>query len=220
MESTLEILGILFFMLLVLSAAVEVVLESFRGLLERFGVTWMKSKVSLEQSLALAKEFLPSDAAGQAEVMARVEAVKAAAGQLGETVTTKLLALDELKKNLEGGGLPVDALGQLNAVAAQVSLELTRNERARVFTVRFLAAVLGCLLVWMSHFHVFELVANTEIARSLMSQTTRDALKGEVVNIFAGGLAAGAGSSYWHDQLDKVRSLKAAAGNIKTLRSR
>jgi len=46
-------------MFLVLTAAVEVVLEVFRGILERLGITWAKGKVSLEAALKLAGEFAP-----------------------------------------------------------------------------------------------------------------------------------------------------------------
>ena len=74
MDSFLALLGMLFFMFLVLSAAVEVILEVFRGTLERFGVTWAKNKMSLDTALALAKEFAPNNT----ELNTKIEAVKVA----------------------------------------------------------------------------------------------------------------------------------------------
>lgn len=62
MDSLLGALGLLFFMFLVLAAAVEVILEMFRGTLERFGITWAAGKVSLDDALKLAAEFAPNDA--------------------------------------------------------------------------------------------------------------------------------------------------------------
>ena len=56
MNSLLGVLGTLFFMFLILAATVEVILELFRGTLERFGITWAKGKVSLDDSLKLASD--------------------------------------------------------------------------------------------------------------------------------------------------------------------
>lgn len=39
------------------------------------------------------------------------------------------------------------------------------------------------------------------------------------VNILVGSFATAAGSSYWHDQLDRVRKLKVVSKDIKQLRS-
>lgn len=58
MDSLLGLLGMLFFMFLVLAAAVEVILEVLRGILEQFGLTWVKSKVSLDEALRLSSELI------------------------------------------------------------------------------------------------------------------------------------------------------------------
>jgi hypothetical protein len=51
MEALLSLLGTLIFMFLVLAAAVEVILENFRGALERFGMTWVRGNITMEESL-------------------------------------------------------------------------------------------------------------------------------------------------------------------------
>lgn len=75
MESLLAMLGLLFFLFLVLGASVEVILEVFRRLLEKFGVTWAKSKVSLDDALKRASEFAPDEK----DLHTKLQAVKSAA---------------------------------------------------------------------------------------------------------------------------------------------
>ena len=213
MDSFLALLGMLFFMFLVLSAAVEVILEVFRGTFERFGVTWAKNKMSLDTALALAKEFAPNNT----ELNTKIEAVKVAAEQLGDKTAAKITALEKLKTNLTAAGAKVDAIaGELNAVAASIKTDLDRNERTRVFIIRCIAAIIGCILTWQSEFYVFQILANAPESKAWLATLTK--LNEPWINIVVGGFAAAAGSSYWHDQLDRIRNLKAVAGSLKTLK--
>jgi len=214
MESFLGIIGLLFFMFLVLSAAVEVILESLRGMLELFGLTWLKSNVSLDNAIALSKEFAP----GNAQLQAKIEALTTTAKQLGNRASDKIEALKRIKANLNTAGAE-SIIEEINERVAAIKTDLDQRERRRVFIVRLLAAVIGCCLIGVSEFHVFEMLAKTPELKELVSGGTMKVLVNDNFNIFVGGLAAAAGSSYWHDQLDKVRALKSAAGNLKTLES-
>ena len=214
MESFLALIGMLFFMFLVLSAAVEVVLEVFRGMLERFGITWAKSKVSLDDALALSREFAPDNT----ELNTRIEAVKATAKQLGDKAAEKITALDQLKENLGAANVNVNVIaGDLNALATSIKMDLDQNERLRVFIIRCLAAIIGCIICWQSEFYIFRILANAPESKEWLATLAN--LNKPCINILVGGLAAAAGSSYWHDQLDRIRSLKTAAGNLKTLKA-
>lgn len=85
----------------------------------------------------------------------------------------------------------------------------------RIFILRPIAALIGCFLAWQSDFYVFQILAESPSAKQWLGMLK--GLQSEWVNIVVGGLAAAAGSSYWHDQLDKVRSLKAVSAEMKKL---
>jgi hypothetical protein len=211
MNSLLGVLGTLFFMFLVLAAAVEVILELFRGTLERFGITWAKGKMSLDDSLKLASEFAPNNT----ELNTRLQAVRSAAEQIKDKVPGELSTLDSLKQKLTAvDAAGVNALaGELNGVATSIKARLEQSERQRIFILRALAAVVGCLLAWKVHFYVFQILASSPDAKDWLSSL--NGLQSGWINVLVGGLAAAAGSSYWHDQLDKIRNLKSVAQGLK-----
>lgn len=212
MESFLSMLGLLFFLFLVLSACVEVILEVFRGLLERIGVTWAKSKISLDEALTLASEFAPDEK----DLHTKLQAVKSAALQLKEQARDKIQSLDNLKSKLPGAGVPVNEIAaEINAIASAVKEDLKTSDRTRMFILRTIAAMIGCFLAWQSEFYVFQILAQSPSAKEWLE--TLEGLQAEWVNILFGGLAAAAGSSYWHDKLDKVRNLKGATQEMKKL---
>jgi hypothetical protein len=215
MESLLAILGMLFFIFLILAAAVEVILEVFRGVLERFGITWVKGKISLEDALKFADQFAP----GNSDLNIKLQAVKSAAEQISEKANVKLKVLDDIKTKLgESGVNMTELVSELNAVASSVKIELEKSERQRVFALRTLAAIIGCLLTWVSGFHVFKILAASPEAKGVL-EGSLETLNYPWVNILVGGLAAAAGSSYWHDKLDRVRNLKSVAQELKKLAS-
>lgn len=214
MENLLALLGILFLMFLVLAASVEVVMEVFRGALESIGVTWAKSKVSLDDALALASEFAPNDK----DLNTKLQAVKSVAEQLEKTAAEKINSIKNIETQLRGSITDEQAAqiaAQINAVACEVKAELQRNERLKMFILRGGAAIFGCLLVSQTDFYVFQILAENPHAKEYLSSLK--GLKAEWINVLVGGLAAAAGSSYWHDKLDKVRKLKAVVSETKKL---
>ncbi|MEO0250585.1 MAG: hypothetical protein ABIN58_13895, partial [candidate division WOR-3 bacterium] len=121
----------------------------------------------------------------------------------------------KLQADLAGTGAPVNQIpAKLNETANSVKDSLENAERKRIFFLRLISAGLGCLLVWLSGFYVFEILSKDPNASKWL---TSEWLKTDLINILVGGLAAAAGSSYWHDQLDKVRSLKSATQEIKKI---
>ncbi|WP_143195605.1 hypothetical protein [Archangium sp. Cb G35] len=211
MNSLLGVLGTLFFMFLILAAAVEVILDLFRGTLERFGITWAKGKVSLDDSLKLASEFAPNNT----ELNTRLQAVRSAAEQIKDKVPAEMTRLATLEQKLtavDAAGVNAIA-GELNGVAASIKLQLEQSERQRIFILRALAAVVGCLLAWRVNFYVFQILASSPEAKDWLS--TLNGLQSDWLNVLVGGMAAAAGSSYWHDQLDKIRNIKSAVAGLK-----
>jgi hypothetical protein len=221
MESLVTLLGVLFFMFLVLAAAVEVILEMLRGALERFGITWTKSCVSVEDALALASAIAPEDK----DLATKIQAVKSAAQQIHTPGHATLRALDMLHDKLAEhlNNRPTNAAeawfdaklslmaGELNSLASSVKHKLDASESKRIFILRALAAVIGAVLVWRSGFYVFPLLSADPNASRWMANLDPhhvEQLRAPWINVLVGGLASAAGSSYWHDQLDKLRNLK------------
>jgi len=214
MENLLALLGILFLMFLVLAASVEVVMEVFRGTLESFGVTWAKSKVSLDDALNLASEFAPDDK----DLNTKLQAVKSVAEQLEKATTEKIDAIKNIETQLKDSisdKQTAHIAAQINAIASEVNSELQKSERLKIFILRGVAAILGCVLVSQADFYVFQMLAESLHAKEYLGPF--EGLKAEWINILVGGLAAAAGSSYWHDKLDKVRKLKAVISESKKL---
>jgi ABC-type transporter Mla subunit MlaD len=214
MEAFLALVGMLFFMFFVLSAVVELVMEVFRGVFEFFGVPLAKSKVSLDDALALSKEFAPDNK----DLSTRISALYMTAEQLSERAKEKITALDDLKTNLnKAAGTHSITREDLNNIALSIKKELNQNTRLRTFIMRGFALLIGCVLCALSDFYVFKILESAPEGKELL--TTLPMLKDDWLNIIVGGFAAAAGSSYWHDQLDRIRNLKSASGNIKVLKA-
>lgn len=210
MDKLLATLGLMFFLFLVLATAVEVILEVFRGVLEKFGITWTKGKVTLEEALRLSREFAP----GNGDLAARLQSVQAVASQVTARAKDEIARLEQIRAGIGAAGVDTTAVStELGRLAGLVKEHLAASERNRVFILRAIAALVGCALVYWADFHVFRILAADETARSLLGSLK--GLQGELVNVTVGGIAAAAGSSYWHDMLDKVRSAKAAAGALQ-----
>jgi hypothetical protein len=214
MENLIALLGLLFFMFLVLAASVEVILEVLRGTLEFFGLKSIKGKISVEEALKLSAEFAPNNT----ELNTKIEAVKSAASQIKSTAEARLTELQTIADKLKTLAKDSDTsaiAGELNAIAATVKASIDTSEGRRIFVLRLIAAIIGCFLVYSADFYVFRMLATAPEAKDYLSSL--EGLQAQWVNIAVGGFAAAAGSSYWHDKLDKIRNLKTAISESKKL---
>lgn len=212
MENLLSLLGMLFFAFLLLAAAVETVLEVFRGLASAVGLPLLRPNISLEDVLAQADEFAPPSTV----LRARAEAMVFAAEQLRSKLQSKLKNLETVRESLRAAGESFDQPAQvLTRLAADIRAELERRERIRIIFLRLLAAGVGCLLVWMTDFYVLKMLGSAPEAAPFVRDMQN--LEAPWLNILLGGLGAAAGSSYWHDQLDKIRNLKSAVAGLKAV---
>ena len=206
MENFLGAVGLMFFLFFVLAAAVEAILEVFRGILEKLGITWLKGKTTLEDTVKLATEFLPDEAAAKGRIQALASLAKATA----KLAQDRLAAIEKIRTNVQQAALPLAAetVQEINTVAAEVKAKLDNNERLRIFWLRLISAIVGSGLAWYAGFDGIKIVAEaSNIGLSLPDPF------GAIVS----GIAASSGSSYWHDQLDRVRSLKSASQELRKL---
>jgi hypothetical protein len=228
MESYLGLLGTLLFMLLILAAAVEAIIEVFRGILEFSGRTWLKGGTSLDDALKMADEFAPKGS----ELEARLEALKSVTAQLKGRATVYVEQIDRLKEQLPvrtNADTRPDSLSQvtfeMNKVASSVNQELESRDRKRIFVLRVMAAVVGCVLVGVSGLYPLQILLLSPDMHQFLAGAAQSSdhalvssLQDDWVNIILGGLAAAAGSSFWHDKLDKVRNLKGVVGELGKVR--
>lgn len=204
MEASLTVLGMLFFMFLVLATAVEAILEMFRGMLESVGITFLKGKYSVEDVLKLSND-ISSDNAG---LNSKIALVTSAAQQLGDKVKTQIGQLKKLDIALSYNGNDKEKItAELGVITAEIKKRLEGSESTRIFILRTLSAIIGCLIVWKTHFYILEILTQTPASQGIKNVTSE--LNNSFFNILVGGLGAAAGSSYWHDQLDRIRDLKA-----------
>lgn len=212
-NSLLATLGLLFFIFLVLAAAVEGIVELLRGALESCGFTVLKGKYSVDEALKLANEFATGDVA----LKAKLEALNDVAQQIKTRLANEITSLQALKEdfsrtvNMNSG----EAAARLNAVAGSIKRALDSNERQRIFILRALSALLGYALVSLSDFQLFALLAQSSAPPGWLSKL--GSLDHVHLDRILAGLGAAAGSSYWHDQLDRIRNLKSAEQQFSIL---
>lgn len=212
-DAYLGAVGLLFMMFFLVAAATEAILETFRGVLERIGLTWLKSNDSFEDAIKLSTEFLPSGSEARGKIAALDEAVK----KTKKLTDEKKQELETLKKEINGlvaNSKIDDALtAKVNLVAMHVKKSLDASERQRVFWLRMISAVIAIILCYMSKFDAL----NTML-KSYPDLFVLDSID-EHLGIILTGIAAASGSSYWHDKLDKIRNLKNVQDQVRKLAS-
>jgi hypothetical protein len=199
MDQLLTAIGVLFALFLVMSAAVEMILETFRGLLERLGITLLKGGVSLDDALQISAEFVPTGTAAAAKVSALIGVAKETRQITEDKLKTLKNLRDELVKTQPA--VASEILEDVSQVVADVRETLSSSERGRVFWLRLLSAVIGVALAFMAEVDGLNLALKAAEFNLVVPVGMSTILT---------GLAAASGSSYWHDQLDRVRSLKGA----------
>lgn len=201
-SAVLAVLGAYFAILLVLSVSVEAIIESFsffKGL---------QKPVNPDDVLNAVEEWLP-EGSGEA---AKVVAIQTYAAKTG----TNLAALDKTARELAAGA--AEALKQLglekevNLAEKEVAIKLTTlreryvaNQKRRITLLRTLSAVVGIILAFLldiNTFHILGSLFSDKIAATL------DTPLGNYGGMALTGLAASAGSSFWHDMIGRARNIK------------
>jgi hypothetical protein len=198
----LGILGAYFAILLVLSVSVETLLEPF---------TWfrgLRKQASPDDVLRSVQEWLPEGS----EEAVKVVAIQTFASQTRtdmEDIDKTVRALrDDAVKALTELGLQE----QVNTVQKDIALKLATlrqkhasTEKSRITALRVISAVLGIAIAWVMQINTFEILGvlfPDDVIASLETPL------GQIGGVIATGLAASAGSSFWHDMLGRVRNLK------------
>ena len=211
LSAVLGVLGAYFAILLVLSVSVETILEPFsffKGL---------QKPVNPDEVLKSVQEWLP-EASGEA---AKVVAIQTFA----QKTKLNMADLDKTAKEVSASALKtLTELGyesQVNASQKEIAIKLATlreryaaSQKQRITILRTLSALIGIVVAFILQINTFEILGSLfsdQITQSLATPL------GQYGGIILTGLAASAGSSFWHDMLGRVRNIKDAAKQVENL---
>lgn len=201
----LGVLGAYFAVLLVLAVAIETIIEPISM------IRGLRKKISPDDFMKDVKEWIPpnSPAGTQAvaisafideynatvsDIDARVNEIKSIAAETAQAFGIT----DELKAGQE----------KLAIYMAEIRKKYNLDERKRITILRVISAVVGILLALWLRIDSFALLSDL---------LPKDFVVIPWLGMLVTGLAASAGSSFWHDMLGRVRAVKEASQQIKEL---
>lgn len=201
----LGILGAYFAVLLVLAVAIETILEPismFKGL---------RKKVSPDDFMKDVKDWLPdnSPAATQAaSITTFMSEYDATIDDLASRVEKLKTVVDETSEAFGTDAIIGEAEKKLAIYLAEIRKKYNLDERKRIAILRGISAAIGIGLAFWLQIDSFSLLTDL-----LPKGFIVDPLLGMLVT----GLAASAGSSFWHDMLGRVRATKEASQQVQEI---
>ena len=201
----LGILGAYFAVLLVLAVAIETILEPislFEGL---------RKKVSPDDFMKDVKDWLPdkSPAATQAaSITAFMSEYNATVDDLSSRVEKLKTIVDDTSEAFGTDTIIKDAEKKLAIYLAEIRKKYNLDERKRIAILRGVSAVIGIgLALWLQ-------IDSFTLLKDLLP---KDFVVEPWLGMLVTGLAASAGSSFWHDMLGRVRAAKEASQQIQEI---
>jgi hypothetical protein len=185
--NAIAVLGVYFALMAVLSVSVEAVVGWFK-----IPIPWLHGKPSPDEVLNEVRGWLPREQDAE-ELEARIAALNKSLTAIGETPI-------EFKDGIKIADV-VKKVGEATTV-------YLRSERDRHGAIRLLAMLVGIGFAAAFQIDSLELLGPlSESARALWLETF-GANGSHMVGLLLSGLAASAGSSFWHDQSARLRNLK------------
>ena len=206
----LGVLGAYFVLVLVLAVSVETILEPF---------TWwfrgLQKRVSPDDVLKDIKNWLPpiADMGTRAAAIANLsEEYRVNAGDIQKRLEAIKTLADETAKGLGVHKQVDDTEKKIAVYMAALRDKFTLDERKRVATLRILSAVVGIGIALMLRIDTFEMIGIIFPEDMRLLLTSPGA---QISGMMITGLAASAGSSFWHDQLGRLRAIKDSMRELK-----
>lgn len=222
MPDYLGAVGLLFFMFFLVAAATEAILETFRGLLERGGLTWFKADKSLDDAIKISTEFLPEGSEARGKINAIKEVVDNVKAIAAETRTKATNLKTEVDGIAAGTAVSDDLVLKINSLGAQIRDVMINSERKRVFWLRIISIAIAIILSYQADIDALRTMIQAYPAlfdNMFGFYKSDDGWAKYHVGFIMTGIAAASGSSYWHDQLDKIRNLKYLQDRAKNITS-
>jgi hypothetical protein len=208
--SVLGVLGAYFVLVLVLAVSVETILEPF---------TWwfrgLQKKVSPDDILSDIKNWLPpiADTGTRAAAIANLaEEYHLNIKDIQRRFQAIKTIADETAKGL-GVHKQVDDNEKMIALyMAALRNKFSLDERKRIAALRVLSALVGIAIALMLKIDTFDIIGFLFPENVRLILTTPG---GQMGGMLITGLAASAGSSFWHDQLGRLRAIKESVKDLR-----
>jgi hypothetical protein len=208
-SAVLGVLGAYFAILLVLSVSVETILESFTF------IKGLQKQADPDDVVRAVQEWLPEGSGEAAKVVAiqtYAEKAKIDMAELDRTAKEVAMKAAETLKQL---GFEE----QVNIVQKEIAIKLSTlreryaaTQKQRITILRTLSAVIGVAIAFALQINTFDILGSffsAQVAVTLSSPV------GQIGGVIITGLAASAGSSFWHDMLGRVRNIKEAVKQVE-----
>lgn len=205
----LGVLGAYFAILLVLSVSVETILEPFSFL------KGLQKQANPDDVLKSIEEWLPEGSGAAAKVIAIQSIAKSTRTDIDKLDRTAKAQVATAVATLTQLGLETKVDLARKEIAIKLSTlreKYASTEKQRVTLLRLLSAIIGIIIAFLLHINTFEILGSlfsSQITQSLASPA------GQYGGIILTGLAASAGSSYWHDMLGRVRNIKESVKQVE-----
>ncbi len=213
--NALGALGAYFAVVLVLAVAVEAVLDTVK----LGGV--LRSRISPEQAMKDVAAWLPDqESQKKAQIAAitnMVSQFKVTAEQIEKQVEQANAIGQKIAEAIGLGNAATELEKRLAATLLAIRQKYTEDEARRVSTLRILSALCGIVLAIVLQIDTFELLSSL-LPKSFQDFLNSGTTLAAVVHyggMALSGFASSAGSSFWHDQLDRVRAAKDIARKAK-----
>jgi hypothetical protein len=210
----LGVLGAYFAVLLVLSVSVETLLEPISSLSIFKG---LQKTVSPDDVLKDVQEWLPEGSDDAAKVIAiQAYAEKAKIDLVELEANAKSVAGTAVKTLSEMGYDPqMDTIHQEVAIKfSALKAKYAASKKQRITILRTLSAVVGLVIAFALQLNSFDILGDLF---SPDVQATLSTPVGRFGGIFMTGLAASAGSSFWHDMIGRARNIKDTIKQVENL---
>jgi hypothetical protein len=194
--NTIAVLGVYFALIAVLAVAVETVVNWLKIL-----IPWLQGKPSPTDVLKDIEDWLP---VGEDEQMQRQAAL------------ARILALNKALKSIGEPWLSVRTTP--SGVVGMVGKATTRYiqlERQRRAVIRVLTVLLGILFAFLFQIDTLGILGPLYSPTLAPWEETINADALHAIGVVLSGLAASAGSSFWHDWSARLRSAKSASLSLR-----
>jgi hypothetical protein len=188
--SAIAVIGVYVALMAVLSVSVEAVIGWFK-----IPITWLQGKPSPADVLAEVKDWLPQQE-DSANWEARVAALNKALDAIGET------RIDYKKET---------TLAEIATRVGEATTKHVKRERDRRGVIRLIAVVVGFLFAALFQIDTLQLLAPLSLPAQELWLRTLGPDGAHIAGLALSGLAASAGSGFWHDQSARLRTLKGIA---------
>ena len=196
LDSAIAVLGTYIALMAVLAVTVEAVISW----LKIPGNSPLKGKPSPEEVLNEIKGWLSDQE--WSEGKARIDAINKALKSVDA-------AAQELSKDA--------SISEITKAIGEASAKFFQNEQRRRGMIRVTAILLGIIFAYLFQIDTLAILEPiTGTAREMLNQAV-GATWAHWVGIILSGMAASAGSSFWHDQSAKLRNIKETQGMINEM---